>query len=77
MTHPTETVAEAFEANGKLKAALPRAKVVLVVVTARDAAGEYPVDERYEVHDVTGDVLAVGWTQKEAVDRAIFLWGPK
>lgn len=76
MTHPRETVAEAFAANAKLKEALPGAKVVLVAELTRDAFGELLVD-RYEVRDQRGDVLAVGLTQKEAVARAIFLWGPK
>lgn len=67
----------------RLKKAIPGARLetrddsrpMLNMLSGEVEGGVYDVS--WAVVDAKRNALAVGWTQKEAVDRAIFLWGPK
>jgi hypothetical protein len=52
-----------------------------VSLSPRDELGDPPPPgETYQVRDGafgTGRVLGLGWTKREAIDRALFLYGPR
>lgn len=61
----------------QLRQTIPGAKVVMKLFFTQDSAGTVWKERCYEVHADTGAILAHGWSEEEAVDRAFFLWGPK
>lgn len=63
-------------AQAKLDAALPGAKVELTTVPRDFWPADIPPTEKFRVVRA-GKVLGLGASEGEAVDRALFLWGPQ